>query len=67
MEYRYAGPHPVADPDSGEAIHPGDVREFDQEPGWGPWEKADRDNEPPAPEPPAPPAETAPEGAEGGM
>lgn len=35
--YRYAGPAPVPDPE-GEAVHPGDVREYDEEPGWGPWE-----------------------------
>jgi hypothetical protein len=36
-EYRYAGPGPVPDPE-GELVHPGDVREYAEEPGWGPWE-----------------------------
>jgi hypothetical protein len=36
-EYRYAGPGPAPDPE-GELVHPGDVREYAEEPGWGPWE-----------------------------
>lgn len=36
--YQYAGPGPVPDPESGEVVRPGDVREFAEEPGWGPWE-----------------------------
>ena len=35
--YRYAGPGPVPDPEN-ELVHPGDVREYDKEPDWGPWE-----------------------------
>lgn len=61
--YQYTGPGP--DESSGELVRPGDVREFDQEPAWGPWELLDvpAEPEPPAPVPvPAPspltPAET---------
>jgi hypothetical protein len=35
-EYEYAGPHPVTD-ERNELVHPGDVREFGEEPDWGPW------------------------------
>ena len=35
--YEYAGPGPQEDPDGG-LVRPGDVREFDEEPAWGPWE-----------------------------
>ena len=38
--YQYAGPGP--DESSGEIIRPGDVREFGEEPAWGPWELLDR-------------------------
>lgn len=65
-EYRYGGPGP--EEHDGELAHPGDVREFGAEPGWGLWELI------PAPEPPPPPpvtavapAETPDEGTEGGM
>ena len=37
MQYRYTGPGPVTDPE-GEIVRPGDEREFDEEPAWGPWE-----------------------------
>lgn len=48
--YRYAGPGPVPDPE-GELVHPGDVREYAEEPAWGPWELLD------GPDTPAPDAE----------
>ena len=38
MKYVYRGPGPVQDPESSELTRPGDVREFDAEPAWGPWE-----------------------------
>lgn len=37
MQYRYAGPHPVED-EAGVLVHPGDVREMDEPPPWGPWD-----------------------------
>ena len=67
-EYRYAGPGP--EEHDGELARPGDVREFEEEPGWGLWELI------PAPVPPPPPVPagtaaaagtTPPEGTEGGM
>ena len=39
--YQYAGPGPVPDPESGEIIRPGDVRQFTEEPAYGPWELLD--------------------------
>jgi len=57
-EYEYAGPHPVPD-EQGEIVHPGDVREFEAEPDWGPWELlGEPDAPPPADDPPGddPPA-----------
>jgi hypothetical protein len=56
--YQYAGPGPVPDPESNEIVRPGDVREFDEEPAWGPWELLDPEPEPEADEcgqPPSPP------------
>ena len=51
-EYRYAGPHPVPG-EEGELVHPGDVREYAAEPGWGPWELlGEPDVPPPADDPP---------------
>lgn len=50
--YQYAGPGPVPDPESNEIVRPGDIREFDAEPVWGPWELLD-----------PPEAEAAPEDA----
>lgn len=47
MQYRYTGPGPTEFyvPDgSGHTlalVHPGDVWEFPQEPGYGPWEEAE--------------------------
>jgi hypothetical protein len=35
-EYEYTGPGPHPDRDGG-IVRPGDVREFEQEPDWGPW------------------------------
>ena len=60
--YRYAGPGPQEDPGGGIA-RPGDVREFAEEPGWGPWEPVEDDvaGGPESPgEPPAVPAPAAP-------
>jgi hypothetical protein len=54
-EYRYAGPDPVPDEDN-ELVHPGDVREFDAEPAWGPWELLAPPEAGPGKKPPAPPA-----------
>ena len=39
-KYRYAGPGPHID-DEGAITRPGDEREFDGEPAWGPWELVD--------------------------
>jgi hypothetical protein len=65
--YRYAGPAPVPDPEN-EVVHPGDVREYDEEPAWGPWElvvdlkakPADGGPPPPADPPTAAPPLTVP-------
>jgi hypothetical protein len=60
--YRYAGPAPVPDPDN-ELVHPGDVREYDEEPAWGPWELPATPEAEPADGGPPPPADPpAPEG-----
>jgi hypothetical protein len=53
-KYQYTGPGPVPDPETGEAVRPGDVREYAEEPGWGPWElvpppEASEGGEPPGP------------------
>ena len=54
MRYQYVGPGPVPDPETSEVVRPGDVRDFDQEPGWGPWEcidpppEADEGGQPPS-------------------
>jgi hypothetical protein len=53
--YQYAGPGPVPDPESGEVIRPGDVREFPEEPAYGPWELLD------GPDTPAPVPDLTPE------
>ena len=66
--YRYAGPGPQEDGDGGIA-RPGDVREFADEPAWGPWEPLpDEDggavSDSPAPATPAPaPAAVSPAAA----
>jgi len=39
-EYVYEGPGPQLDPEGGIA-RPGDRREFDEEPAWGPWRLLD--------------------------
>lgn len=57
--YQYAGPGPVPDPESTEIIRPGDIREFPEEPAYGPWELLDGPDTP-APDPPAPAATPAP-------
>jgi hypothetical protein len=41
----------VPDPESTELIRPGDVREYDEEPAFGPWELLDK-GEPDGPEGP---------------
>ena len=56
MKYAFDGPMPDADP-SGELVHPGDVREIETEPEWGPWRVLD---EPPAEEPAATPPSAPP-------
>lgn len=64
-EYRYRGPGP--EEHDGGIVHPGDVREFDEEPGWGLWELVPG-AEPASPPPPVtPPATTPLEGTEEGM
>jgi len=70
-EYKYAGPHPVPDGD-GELVHPGDVREFDADPDWGPWERLDEPEPAPAESaaplpPPAPAPFSAPPATSEGM
>jgi hypothetical protein len=35
--YVYKGPGPHSDPVIG-LVRPGDVRQFDEEPDWGPWQ-----------------------------
>lgn len=53
MRYRYTGPHPVED-EAGELVHPGDVREMDEAPPWGPWDPVPHaTGELPDPPPPA--------------
>lgn len=37
MNYVYKGPGPHQDPVIG-LVRPGDVRNFDEEPDWGPWQ-----------------------------
>lgn len=64
--YQYTGPHPVVILSEGEIIRPGDVREFDEAPDWGPWQCIDP---PPEPEPAAAPVTpfTAPPATPEGM
>lgn len=54
--YRYAGQNPQED-GAGGIVRPGDVREFDAEPAWGPWDAVDggavSPSEPPATQAPA--------------
>lgn len=38
MNYVFQGPMPVNDPELG-LIHPGDVRDFEQEPDQPPWKR----------------------------
>ena len=53
MRYRYAGTDPQPDEEGGIA-RPGEFREFDTEPSWGPWELVpDDDDGPQAAESPA--------------
>jgi hypothetical protein len=54
-EYEYQGPGPHDDGDGG-TVRPGDVREFAEEPNWGPW----RLIEPDGPALVAPPEEKSP-------
>jgi hypothetical protein len=42
-EYEYAGPNPVTGEDN-EIVHPGDVRDFEQEPDCPPWRLLDPDD-----------------------
>jgi hypothetical protein len=55
-QHRYTGPHPVPDED-GELVHPGDVREFEADPAWGPWELIEEEADGAAGSGPAPAAE----------
>jgi hypothetical protein len=55
VKYRFGGPMPVPDGEGG-IIRPLDVREFDREPDWGPWEPLGKPEAEPAPVPPAPAA-----------
>jgi hypothetical protein len=64
--YRYAGGGPQEDGDGG-IVRPGDERDFEGEPLWGPWVLIDEDggavsdSAPPVTAPPAPaPASPAP-------
>jgi len=60
-QYQYAGPGPHDDGEGG-IVRPGDVREFGEEPDWGPWrllpgpepDGAEKAAEPPATQAPAP-------------
>ena len=60
MEYVYEGPGPIET--DGSVVRPGDVREFAEEPDWGPWrplgggppESPETASEPPATQAPAP-------------
>ena len=65
--YRYAGPGPDISPEGG-ITRPGDEREFDAEPGWGPWEliPPPEEEDAPAADIPAAPF-TAPVTPEGNM
>ena len=51
MRLRYAGPGPQEDGDGGIA-YPGEVRDFDKEPAWGPWEPVPDEDGGEAPEQP---------------
>jgi hypothetical protein len=57
-EYEYTGPGPHDDGDGG-IVRPGDVREFAEEPNWGPW----RLIEPDEPKLVTPPDEKSPPSA----
>lgn len=55
MRYQYVGPGPIEVISGGELVRPGDVREFDEEPTWGPWEPLDEpETDEGGPEPPGP-------------
>ena len=66
--FRYAGPDPVTDPDDGEIVRPGQRREMDEPPGWGPWDEIGEDGDGPEapPDAPPPPADAAPAPAPAG-
>jgi hypothetical protein len=70
-DYVYRGPGPVQDPESTEVVRPGDVREFTEDPCWGPWEALDepapKAEAPPSPAPASPLAVTPPELAAQGI
>lgn len=55
MRFQYAGPGPVEVVSGGELIRPGDVREYDAAPSWGPWDLLDGPDSEPAGPPPAEP------------
>jgi hypothetical protein len=57
-KYAYAGPDPIPDGEGG-IVRPGEVREMDELPPWGPWAEVAEDGAAPAAEPvpaKAPPA-----------
>lgn len=63
MKFVYDGPGPVTDP-AGAIVHPGDEREFPEEPAWGPWRALDAPETPAAPPLPSPaPAPASPPAA----
>jgi hypothetical protein len=60
VRYRYVGPGPQEDGGGG-LVRPGEERDFDEEPAWGPWEPVPEEDggaespaEPPATQPPTP-------------
>ena len=57
-EYEYKGPGPHVS-DEGEITRPGDRREFEADPDWGPWERIEPEEDAPPP-PPAPAPAPAP-------
>jgi hypothetical protein len=48
-KYRYIGPGPIEVITGGEITRPGDEREFEEEPTWGPWELIEEPQDAPGP------------------
>jgi hypothetical protein len=65
-EYEYTGPNPVTGEDN-EIVHPGDVRDFGDEPDCPPWRPLGEPEDAPPPPPAVTPETTPAEGTEGGM